>query len=178
MRASWPSVVRSTYARFSSATALSSSEMLEELYFALGLVNNLFLVLIFVVRGTRGIGPLRRIGPFYLLLAFPAAYGIILVAQEQKAPQYGVFLGIFLAFLALEGLYDFVWKIPFRENWKPLVPYLALYFAMNYGFVALVWKASLTEGLLLLGLFILQIVVNVATHGPWPAFKARAGWHG
>ena len=148
--------------------------MLEELFFALGLANNLFLVVIFLVRGTRGIDPLRRIGPFYLLLALPAAYGIWLVVQEQKALPYAIFLAIFLAFEALEALYDFVWKIPFRGNWKPLVPYLALYFAMNYGFVVLVWKTSLVGGVLMLGLFVFQIVVNVATHGPWPRSKARA----
>ncbi len=141
--------------------------MLEELFFALGLANNLFLVAIFLVRGTRGIDPLRRIGPFYLLLAIPAAYGIWLVAQEQKTLPYAIFLAIFIAFVALEGLYDFVWKIPFRGNWKPLVPYLALYFAMNYGFVVMSWRTSLAGGLLLLALFILQIAVNVATHGPW-----------
>ena len=139
--------------------------MLEELFFAVGLVNNLFLILIFVVRGTRVIASLRRIGPAYLLLAIPAAYAVVLVAQEQKSVQYAIFLGIFLAFLALEGLYDFVWKIPFRQNWKPLVPYLALYFAMNYGFVVMVWKTWLAGGLLLLALFILQLVVNAATHG-------------
>ncbi len=147
--------------------------MLEELFFAIGLVSNLFLILIFVVRGTKGIAPLRRIGPLYLLLAIPAAYALVLVAQEQKSVQYAIFLGLFLAFLVVEGLYDFVWKIPFRENWKPLVPYLALYFAMNYGFVVMVWKTSLPEGLLLLGLFILQIVVNVVTHGPWPRSAPR-----
>lgn len=62
-----------------------------------------------------------------------------------------------------------MWKIPFRGIWKPLVPYLALYFAMNYGFVVMVGKTSLTDGLLLLGLFVLQIAVNIPTHGPWPA---------
>lgn len=148
--------------------------MLEDLFFALGLINNLFLILIFVVRGTKGIAPLRRIGPLYLLLAVPAVLGLYLVVQEQGSWQYAVFLGIFLAFLALEGLYDFVWKIPFRGNWKPLVPYLALYFAMNYGFVVMVWKVSLAEGLLLLSLFILQLVVNAATHGPRPQASPRA----
>ncbi len=152
--------------------------MLEEVYFALGLANNLFLILIFAIRGIKGVAPLRRIGPVYLLLALPAAYGLVLVVQEQSSLPYAVFLGLFLAFLALEGLYDFVWKIPFRGNWKPLVPYLALYFAMNYGFVVMVWEVSLAEGLLLLGLFIVQIAVNIATHGPWPMVESRARPHG
>lgn len=146
--------------------------MLEELFFALGLVNNLFLISIFLIRGTRGITPLQRIGPFYLFLAIPAVVGIYLVAQEQKAVQYTFFLGTFLAFLVLEGLYDFVWRTPFRQNWKLAAPYLALYFAMNYGFVVMVWKTTLAGGLLLAALFVIQIIVNVVTHPPMRTKRA------
>ena len=140
--------------------------MLEELFFALGLVNSLSLICIFLIRGTRGIAPLLRIGPFYLLLVIPAAVGIGVAFQERKAWEYAFFLGVFIAYLTLEGLYDFVWKIPFRGNWKPLVPYLALYFIMNYGFVVMVWKTSMAGGILLGALFVVQLGVNAATHGP------------
>ena len=166
-----PAQTRNTYATFSSGASLPSFEMLEELFFALGLVNNLFLIFIFLIRGTRGIAPLQRIGPAYLLLAIPAVVAIVLVFQEQKALQYAIFLGIFVAFLAVEGLYDFVWKLPFRQSWKLAAPYLALYFAMNYGFVVMVWKTSLEGGLLMIALFILQILVNLVTHPPMRAKK-------
>ena len=141
--------------------------MLEELFFILGIVNNLFLIYIFLIR--KKIIILQRVGKFYFLLAIPAVYGIFLVQQEHKAAQYSIFLGIFLAFLALEVLYDYVLKIPFRENlkkyWKPAIPYLALYYAMNYGFVVMVWKNySKTGGIIMLGLFIIQIIVNMSTH--------------
>jgi len=83
--------------------------------------------------------------------------------------QYSIFLGIFLAFLALEALYDYILKTPFRENlkkyWKPVIPYLALYYAMNYGFVAMVWKNySQIGGVIMLGLLIIQVIVNISTH--------------
>jgi hypothetical protein len=107
---------------------------------------------------------LKRIGWVYLLLAIPAVYGIFLVSQEQKAVQYSIFLGIFLAFLILEGLYDHILKISFRKNWKLLTPYLILYYAMNYGFVVMVWKTSLLRGFIMLSLFIIQIIVNICTH--------------
>ena len=112
---------------------------------------------------------LQRVGRFYFLLAIPAVYGIFLVQQEYKAVQYSIFLGIFLVFLALEFLYDYILKIPFRENlkkyWKPAIPYLALYYAMNYGFVVMVWKNySQIGGIIMLGLFIIQITVNISTH--------------
>jgi hypothetical protein len=142
-------------------------EMLEVFFFILGLVNSVFLIFIFMIRKNR-LALLQRIGWLYLVLAIPAAYGIFLVVHEQKAVRYGIFLGIFLAFLLLEWLYDHVLKINFRENWKRnwkwLVPYLGLYYAMNYGFVVMPWKTSLAWGLIMLGLFTIQIITNLKSH--------------
>ena len=141
--------------------------MLELLFFVLGLVNSIFLIFIFLIRRNR-LALLRRIGWVYLLLSIPAAYGIVLVVQEQKTVRYSIFLGIFLAFLLLEWLYDYVLKINFRENWKKnwkrLVPYLCLYYAMNYGFVVMPWETSLVWGLIMLFLFIIQIIANLRSH--------------
>ena len=141
--------------------------MLELFFFILGIVNSVFLIFIFSIRKNR-LDLVRRIGWSYLLLSIPAAYGVYLVVQEQKAMQYGVFLGIFLVFLLLEWLFDYVFKINFREdwrqNWKWLVPYLGFYYAMNYGFVVMPWKTSLAWGLIMLGLFIVQIVANLRSH--------------
>ena len=149
--------------------------MLEVFFFILGLVNSVFLIFIFLIRKNR-LALLRRIGWVYLLLAIPAAYCIILVVQEQKTIRYGIFLGIFLAFLLLEWLYDYVLKINFRENWKKnwksVVPYLGLYYAMNYGFVVMPWKTSLEWGLIMLGFFIIQIIANLRTHPTGSASKA------
>ena len=141
--------------------------LLEPFFFVLGLVNSILLIFIFLIRKNR-LALLRRIGWLYLLLAIPAVYGIFLVVQEQKTVQYSIFLGIFLAYLALEWLYDYVLKVPFRENrnWKFMVPYLGLYYAMNYGFVVMPWKTSLIWGIIMLGLFIIQIISNLRTHPP------------
>lgn len=140
--------------------------MLEPLFFALGLLNNLFLIVIFLIRKNH-VAQLHKIAWAYFLLAIPAIYAIILVQQEQKSIRYTIFLGIFLAFLAIEALYDWILKIPFREkmDWKQLVPYVALYISMNYGFVVMVWKYdSLTRGGIMLGLFIFQLVTNIISH--------------
>ena len=141
--------------------------MLELLFFVLGLVNSIFLIFIFLIRSNR-LALLRRIGWVYLLLSIPAAYGIVLVVQEQKTVRYSIFLGIFLAFLLLEWLFDYVFKINFRENWKKnwkwVVPYLGLYYAMNYGFVVMPWKTSLIWGIIMVGLFVIQIIANLGSH--------------
>ena len=141
--------------------------MLETFFFILAIVNSLFLIFIFLIRRNR-LALLKRIGWLYLLLAVPAVYGIILVAQEQKTIRYSIFLGIFLAFLVLEWLFDYVFKVDFRENmkkhWKAVVPYLGLYYAMNYGFVVMPWKTSLVWGIILLVLFVIQIITNIRSH--------------
>jgi hypothetical protein len=141
--------------------------MLEVYFFVLGLVNSIFLILLFLVRKNR-LDLLHRFGWIYLLLAIPAAYGIFLVQQENETVRYSIFLGIFLSFLLLEWLYDYVLKINFRENWRKnwkwVVPYLILYYAMNYGFVVMPWKTSLVWGLVMLGLFIIQIIANLKSH--------------
>jgi hypothetical protein len=139
---------------------------LEPFYFALGLANSGFLILIFLIR-EKYLDLLQRIGWIYFLLAIPAIYAIYLVQKEQKTQRYTIFLGIFLAFLAIEILYDWVLKIPFREtmDWKLLVPYLTLYFSMNYGFMVMTWKYySLPYGIILLVLFVIQIIANIVTH--------------
>ncbi len=111
---------------------------------------------------------MRRFGWVYLLLGIPAVYGIILVLQEEESIRYSIFLGIFIGFLFIEWLSDYVLKSDFRENmkkhWKLVVPYLALYYAMNYGFVVMPWKASLTWGLVMLCLFVVQLVTNLVSH--------------
>jgi hypothetical protein len=149
--------------------------MLEEFFFILGLANSVFLIFLFLIRKSN-LALVQRIGWVYLLLAIPALYGIFLVIQEQQTVRYGIFLGIFLAFLLLEWIFDWVLKINFRDNlrknWKLLVPYLVLYYAMNYGFVVMPWKTSLTWGLIMLGLFIVQIIVNLRSHPKMSASKA------
>jgi hypothetical protein len=141
--------------------------MLEVYFFILGLVNSVFLILNFLVRKNR-LDLLRRFGWIYLLLAIPAAYGIFLVQQENETVRYSIFLGIFLAFLVVEWLFDYALKINFRVNWKKnwkwIVPYLALYYAMNYGFVVMPWTTSLVWGFIMLGLFVVQIIANLKSH--------------
>jgi hypothetical protein len=49
--------------------------------------------------------------------------------------------------------------------WYLLVPYLTLYYSMNYGFVAMTWKYySKKKGILLLVLLVIQIAINIFTH--------------
>ena len=150
------------------------SKMLEPLFFTLGLLNNVFLIFFFLIRKNR-LALLRKVGWIYFFLAIPAIYAIFLVQQEQKTSRYTIFLVIFLAFLAIEALYDWILKLPFREkmDWKQYAPYVALYISMNYGFVVMVWKYdSVIRGSIMLGLFVIQIIVNIVSH-PRAAVEKR-----
>jgi hypothetical protein len=141
--------------------------MLELFFFILGLVNSIFLILLFLVRKNR-MNLVHRFGWIYFLLAVPTTYGIFLVYQENETVRYAIFLAIFLVFLLIEWLFDYVFKINFRgnwrKNWKWMIPYLGLYYAMNYGFIVMPWKSSLVLGLIMLGLFIVQIITNLRSH--------------
>lgn len=138
--------------------------MFETFYFLIGVVNSLLLMAIFLLVRYAKAAQVAVAGKVYLALAIPAVIGIVLAQQQQKPTQYTIFLGIFLAFLVLEGIYDFVLKVSFRENWKLLTPYLMLYWSMNYGFIVMTWKHSKLQGGILLVLFIIQIIANIRSH--------------
>lgn len=148
--------------------------MLAPLFFALGLANNVFLILVFVLRRTR-LDLIQRFGWLYLALAAPTMFLLVLARQESGPVEYTIFLAIFLAFLAVEGLYDWVLQFPFRESmdWRLLAPYVALYVSSSYGFVVMVWKFySVPAGIAMLVLTIAQVLANVLTH---PGVRAGDG---
>lgn len=134
-------------------------------FFWLGIANNVALITTFIIRGLN-LSIIERFGWIYLLFAIPAAVGLILALQTPGSMQYIVFLLIFLAFLVIEALFDWVWKIPFRESmdWRALVPYVALYVSSNYGFIVMSWRVSSIQGIAMLVLFVVQIGANLLTH--------------
>jgi hypothetical protein len=141
--------------------------MIEAIFFVLGLINSLLLIVIFLFRKNR-MDLVKRFGWIYLLLGIPAILTIIFAVHEGEMGQYVIFLGIFLVFLLTEWLMDFVLKVDFRTdiraNWKWLIPYLCLYYSMNYGFVIMPWKSNLAWGLVMVFLFVLQIAANIWSH--------------
>lgn len=140
--------------------------MMAPFFFALGLVNNICLIIVFVLRRRR-IDIVQRFGWLYLGLAIPTVHGLVLAQREGGRGEYTIFLAIFLAFLAMEGLYDWVLKLPFREtmDWRLLLPYVALYIASSYGFVVMSWRFySVVAGILMMVLTVAQLVANAVTH--------------
>ena len=139
--------------------------MLPNFVFVVALLNSVFLIAIFIVRKNPTSPTLRMLGKVYLCLFIPAGVaGIVVALVEQAEPSYYIYLAIFLAYLGLEALFDFILKVDFRTNWKLAVPYLVLYYIYNYGFFVLPWKHDIVLGIILFALFIAQIVTNAVTH--------------
>ncbi|MBN2238154.1 MAG: hypothetical protein JW712_00130 [Dehalococcoidales bacterium] len=141
--------------------------MSDTFFFVTGIVNSVALICLFLVRKKR-MDIIQRFGKMYFLLAVPAVINIFLVITEHNDNRYIVFLALFLAFLLVEWLFDYVVKVDFRsnliKNWKWTFPYLGLYYAMNYGFVVMPWKTHLTWGIVMLVLFVIQLVTNIRSH--------------
>jgi hypothetical protein len=146
-----------------------SNYMGQIIFFILGLVSNVYMVAIFLIRRKNDSVTLRRVGRWYFILAIPAIINLFLFKNDDQFIRYGIFLGIFLAFLLVEWIYDFRLQFDWRRNWKLLTPYLALYYAANYGFIVMPWKIEhrAWQGIVMLIAVVIQIAVNLATHGPW-----------
>ncbi len=138
--------------------------MFVHFFFAIGIINNILLTTIFLLRATNNLLVVGKYGWIYLLLIIPTLYALLLKKPKEDAKRYSIFLLIFLAFLIIETVYDHVLHISFRESWILLIPYLVLYFASNYGFAAMTWKTSKWKGIVMTSLFAIQIFVNILSH--------------
>ncbi|MEL7658996.1 MAG: hypothetical protein AAGU75_24150, partial [Bacillota bacterium] len=126
--------------------------------------NNLLLIAIFLsVRFSRQ-SELKMFARAYLMLSLPTLYLIYAALTQGMSSNYVIFLMIFIAFLSIDFLYDFVLKVSFRKSWKLLVPYLMLYWSMNYGFFVMAWKYNKVQGSIIIGLFFLQLTSNILSH--------------
>jgi len=141
--------------------------MLQTLLIIWGLLNNLLLILIFYLRFKgyeKNQELIRKIGYIYLGLAPFAIIVWILSVINQRPSSNGIFCAIFLIYIAIEALFDFILKIEFRSIWYLLIPYLILYYIINYGIVVMIWAESQPWGIVLLVLWIIQLIVNAISH--------------
>ncbi len=107
---------------------------------------------------------IRKIGYIYLGLAPFAIIVWILSVINQRPSSNGIFCAIFLIYLAIEALFDFILKINFRSIWYLLIPYLILYYIVNYGIVVMTWAESQPWGIVVLILWVIQLIVNTISH--------------
>ncbi|QEE14808.1 hypothetical protein DSAG12_00625 [Promethearchaeum syntrophicum] len=141
--------------------------MLKILLIIWGLLHNLLLILIFFLRFKgfeKNKDIIQKIGYFYLGLTPFAIIVWILSVLNERPSSNGIFCAIFLLYIGLEAIFDFILKIEFRNIWYLLVPYLILYYAVNYGIVMMIWAESQPWGIVLLVLWIIQLIANTISH--------------
>ena len=130
----------------------------------LGIAHNIILICIFYSRRKNNWDIVHKFGILYLFLSIPAIIALIYAIQGEKESYFPIFLTIFLVYLGIEALFDFILKIEFRENWKLLVPYLIGYYIVNYGFWVMNAKESAVLGNIVLVLLIIQLIANALSH--------------
>ena len=141
--------------------------MLKTILIIWGFFQNLLLILIFYLRFKgyeKNKDLIRKIGYFYLGLAPFAIIVWVLSVTNQRPSSNGIFCAIFLIYLAIEALLDFILKIEFRSIWYLLIPYLILYYIVNYGIVVMIWAEDSNWGIVMLVLWIIQLIVNGISH--------------
>ena len=137
---------------------------MEIIWFCLGIINSLYLIFIFIFRKIRDIDFIRHYGIYYFFLALPALAVLLLCILQNKSVQYIIFSCIFFVYLLLEYLFDFSLGVDLRNDRRLIVPYLALYYVMNYGFIVMTWQYRAAFGAVILLLAALQIAANVWSH--------------
>jgi hypothetical protein len=139
--------------------------MYEPLLFALGIIINLTFSVIFFLTKKQKLHLVRPIGIILFSITLPGTV-ILLILMIIEGVRIGfIVFGVFiLLFLIIEILYDYVLKLEFRSDKKLLVPYLILYYAMNYALIALNWSVNLAFGIIVLILFIVQLIFNILKH--------------
>lgn len=139
--------------------------MFEPLLFALGIIINLAFTLIFFLTKKQRLDLVRPLGIILFSITLPGVVSLmILMIIEGVRIGFIVFSVFILSFLVIEILYDYVLKLEFRSDKKLLIPYLILYYAMNYALIAMNWSVNLALGIVVLILFIVQLTFNIAKH--------------
>ncbi len=147
--------------------------------FVVAVLANLLMVGIFAAKA-RGLPRLQfALGIALQVLALPIVVAVVLNALWQREWWTVVLPLAMLAFLAVELLFDYVWKLDFRRG-RLLGPYLALYYV---GFIALTgYSFSLGKpyGFAALATYLANLAATAYSnarvgHGSGPRWGARPG---
>ena len=109
----------------------------------------------------------RWLGYAEFALAFPAAYLLAQAPRLDRPTLYYVQLSLFLAWLAVEALLDYILKLDFRRTTGIVVGYVVLFFAACGGLVGVAAYAgrgwTLAAALLFLVTAVMAFVQRAVT---------------
>jgi hypothetical protein len=99
-------------------------------------------ILTFVSRLFFGTRPGHWSGVVLLLMAFPLGYLLLKAPQLGRPRLYYIQIGLMLAWILVEFLLDYVFKIQFRQTQWMVISYVVLYFAGAGGMLGVAASAG------------------------------------
>ena len=128
-----------------------------------GVMAVTYYVLIILVFAARLLGRPRwehGLGFIVLLLAFPAGLLLATAPSLGRPPLYYVQVALLLAYLVVEALLDYVFKVDFRSVRWMTISYVTLFFAASGGMIGVAMHAGRAWGLTAIVLFLVMAVLS------------------
>jgi len=119
---------------------------------------------VFIARLMRSPGAERAFGLLLVALLLPATYLLVSASALSRPPIYAVWLGLFLLFLVVELLLDYVLGAPFREVRWQVILYVTLFFGAFGGLIGVAGLAGRTWALAAIAGFLSVAVLAFVQH--------------
>ncbi len=123
------------------------------------------LVFVFRLLGKSQVG--HWIGYFEFLLALPLVYLLLMAPQLGRPALYYIQVGLMLAWLVVELLLDYIFKLDFRQVQWMVISYVVLFFAGTGGMLGVASLAgrgwTILAGILFLIMAVLAFVQRSVT---------------
>ena len=107
------------------------------------------------------------IGYVELLLAIPLVYLLVNAPQLERPALYYLQIGLMLAWLLVEALFDYILKLDFRKVRWMVISYVVLFFAGTGGMLGVAANAgrgwTIAAGILFLLMAVLAFVQRAVT---------------
>ena len=115
------------------------------------------LVFVFRILGRPQVG--HWIGYFEFLLAIPMIYLLLKAPQLERPVLYYIQIGCMLAWLVVEALLDYIFKIDFRNVQWIVISYVVLFFAGTGGMLGIARYAGRRWSVLAIILFLFMAIL-------------------
>lgn len=117
--------------------------------------SSMILIFGFRLRGKPDVG--AKLGLAQTLIAIPAVGYLLYTARQLDRPTlYFIQVGLFLAFLLVELLIDFILKIDFRQVRWMVITYVTFFFAASGGMIGVASYAGTSWSIAAVILFLIM----------------------
>jgi hypothetical protein len=119
----------------------------------------LLCILVFVLRLLKMDKLEHFAGAIFVLCAIPIVYLLYSISFVDRNLLYILQLSLMLAFILLELILDYIFKIDFRSNLKIVVLYVTLFFASTGGMIGVAGLAGKTYSIISIILFLIMSIL-------------------